>query len=99
MTRNIELEQVGVMLREDFLDDLGLSVPKFAESIGVTRQEVYKIIKGERKISPEMSIRFGVFFGMSSGFWHRLQSDYDLRLAKREQLENFELSIKPLEVA
>lgn len=87
------------MLKEDFLDDLGISVPKFAQAIGVTRQEIYKIIKGERSISAEMSLRFGLFFGMSAGFWHRLQNDYDLRLAKQQKLDQFKKTIKPLKVA
>ncbi len=99
MTEHIEIEPVGVMLKEDFLDDIGISVPKFAQAIGVTRQEIYKIISGDRKVSPEMSIRFGMFFGMSLGYWNRLQNDYDMRIAKREKLDQFKQSIKPMQVA
>jgi addiction module HigA family antidote len=65
----------------------------------LTRQEIYKIINGQRKITAEMSLRFGVFFGMSTGYWHRLQNDYDLRLAKQEKLEQFKKSIRPMEAA
>jgi plasmid maintenance system antidote protein VapI len=35
MTERLNIDTVGAMLKEDFLDDLKISVPKFARAIGV----------------------------------------------------------------
>jgi plasmid maintenance system antidote protein VapI len=43
-----------------------------------------------------MSIRLGLFFGMSDTFWLNLQRDYDLRLARRKSLDEFKANITPL---
>ena len=67
MTDMIEIEHPGVMLKEDFLDDLGVKPGTFARAIGVDRAAIKKIIDGKRAITPDMSLRFGLFFNMSVG--------------------------------
>ena len=71
------------MLKEDFLDDLGVKPGSFARAIGVDRAAIKKIIDGRRAITADMSLRFGLFFGMSSAFWLNLQKDNELRVATR----------------
>jgi plasmid maintenance system antidote protein VapI len=44
-----------------------------------------------------MSLRFGLFFGMSEGFWLNLQKDYDLRIARRDKLAKFSKTIRRYE--
>lgn len=92
----IEIEHPGVLLKEDFLDPLGIKPGTFARAIGVDRTAIKNIIDGRRAITADMSLRFGVFFKMSAGFWFNLQKDYELRLAKRDRLAEFEKSIEPL---
>jgi len=41
-----------------------------------------------------MSLRFGLFFNMSSGFWLNLQKDYELRVAKRDRLPELEMIVE-----
>ena len=67
-----------------------------AKSIGVDRTAIKNIIDGTRSISAEMSIRLGLFFGMSDMFWLSLQRDYDLRIARRKCLDEFKAKIKPM---
>ncbi|WP_233341588.1 HigA family addiction module antitoxin [Robiginitomaculum antarcticum] len=86
----IEIEHPGVMLKEDFLDDLGVKPGSFARAIGVDRAAIKKIIDGQRAITADMSLRFSLFFGMSEGFWLNLQKDYELRIAKRDKLPELE---------
>ncbi len=93
----IEIENIGVMLKEDFLDDLNIKPGTFAKAIGVDRAAIKNIIDGKRAITADMSLRFGLFFGMSAGFWLSLQKDYDLRIAKREKLAEFKNIIRPYE--
>jgi len=93
----IEIEHPGIMLKQDFLDDLGIKKGTFAKAIGVDRSSVQKIIEGKRAITAEMSMRFGLFFGMSTNFWLNLQKDYELRTAKRERLAEFKKTIQPFD--
>ena len=95
----IEIEHPGVMLKEDFLDDLGIKPGALARAIGVDRTAIKKIVDGKRAITADMSLRFGVFFDMSAGFWFSLQKDYELRTAKRERLAEFKKLIEPFETA
>jgi addiction module HigA family antidote len=92
----IDIEHPGVMLKEDFLDDLEVKSGTLAKSIGVDRTAIKNIIDGTRGISAEMSIRLGLFFGMSDTFWLNLQRDYDLRLARRKRLVEFKANVTPL---
>ncbi|MGA9658443.1 MAG: HigA family addiction module antitoxin [Asticcacaulis sp.] len=99
MSVHIELEHPGLMLKEDFLDDLGVKPGTFAASIGVDRAAIKAIIEGRRSITAEMALRFGLFFSTSPDFWLNLQKDYDLRKAKQERLVELTQTIKPLKVA
>jgi len=90
----IEIEHPGIMLKEDFLDDLGVKPGSFARAIGVDRAAIKKIIDGKRAITADMALRFGLFFNMSPGFWLNLQKDYELRIAKRDKLAELELVVE-----
>lgn len=95
----IEIEHPGVMLKEDFLDDLGIKPGTFARAIGVDRTAIKNIIDGKRAITADMALRFSLYFSMSAGFWLNLQKDYELRTAKRERLAELEKAIQPFEAA
>lgn len=92
----IDIEHPGVMLKEDFLDDLGVKPGTLAKTIGVDRTAIKNIIDGTRSISAEMSIRLGLFFGMSDAFWLNLQRDYDLRIARKNRFNEFKAHIIPI---
>ena len=91
----IEIEHPGLMLKEDFLDDLNIKPGTLAKAIGVDRAAIKKIIDGKRAISADMAIRFGLFFGMSTAFWLNLQKDYELRIAKRDRLSELQKTVRP----
>lgn len=95
----IPIEHPGQMLKEDFLDDLEIKPGRFAKDIGVDRAAIDRIIKGTRSITAEMSIRFGLFFGMSDTFWLNLQKDYEIRTARRERKAEFEKTVQPCQVS
>lgn len=92
----IEIEHPGVMLKEDFLDDLGIKPGAFAKAIGVDRAAIKKIIDGKRAISADMALRFSLFFNMSNGFWLNLQKDYELRIAKRDRYAELQKTVQPM---
>jgi len=41
------------------------------------------VIEGARPVDAELDLRLGRYFGMSEGFFLRLQDDYELLEAKR----------------
>lgn len=95
----IEIEHPGTLLKEDFLDDMGIKPGTLASAIGVDRTAIKNIIEGKRAITADMALRFGLFFNMSAGFWLNLQKDYELRIAQRENLAKFKKDILPYKAA
>ena len=58
----------GAMLKEDFLDPLGVSQYRLAQAIGVPARRINEIVHGTRRISADTALRLSRFFGMSDGF-------------------------------
>jgi addiction module HigA family antidote len=63
---------------KDEAEALGLSVAQFAKALGVSRQQLYRLINGECGITPEMAMRLELVVGSSADFWLRLQMNYEL---------------------
>ncbi len=99
VSKFIEIDHPGAMLKEDFLDDLDIKPGTLASAIGVDRTAVKNIIEGNRAISADMALRLGLFFNMSAGFWLNLQKDYEFRIAERENLDKFRKVVQPLDHA
>lgn len=95
VNKYIEVEHPGIMLKEDFLDDMNIKPGTFAKAIGVDRTAIKKIIEGRRAITADMALRFSLFFDMSASFWLNLQKDYELRIAERENLSEFKKVVQP----
>ena len=79
----LENEHPGVMLREDFLEPLGITPYKLAKDTGLSQIQVSEILRGRRSITPMTSLLLGKFFGMSPWFWLGLQNHYDVMEAQR----------------
>ncbi|MDN5927118.1 MAG: HigA family addiction module antitoxin [Hyphomicrobiales bacterium] len=73
-------------LVKDNIEELGLSVADAARGLGVTRQQLYKVIKSESSISPEMAVRLEKAFGGSADTWLRMQMNYDLARARERDI-------------
>ena len=43
---------------------------------------IYEVVRGDRAISADTTIRLGKYFGLPAQFWLNLQNDYDLRIAE-----------------
>ncbi len=68
----------GEILREDVLKSLGLSVSEAARRLGVSRQQLHRILACTHPITIEMALRIGKFAGNGPGLWLRMQQVYDL---------------------
>lgn len=70
----------GEILKEEFLDPMGISQYKLANDIGVPQTQISQIVHGKRSITPITAVRFGLYFGNTAEFWMNLQRDYDLEV-------------------
>lgn len=73
----------GALLREEFLEPMGLTPYRLAKNIGVPLTRITAILAEERAVTADTGLRLDRYFGMSEGYWLGLQQDYDLRQAKR----------------
>ncbi|MFC1824285.1 HigA family addiction module antitoxin [Thermodesulfobacteriota bacterium] len=68
----------GEVLREDVLPALGLSVSEAARRLGISRQQLHRILACTHPITTETALRVGKFAGNGPGLWLRMQQAYDL---------------------
>jgi len=76
----------GEILKEEFLDPLGITQVAFAAHIGVPLQRVNEIVRGKRGITPETAWIFSQALGTTPEFWMNLQNAYDLTSKRPEKL-------------
>ncbi len=74
----------GEMLLEDFLKPLGISQYRLAKEIGVPAQRISAIVAGKRAITADTDLRLCKYFGLSDGWWLRVQAHHDTEIAKIE---------------
>lgn len=70
----------GEVLKEDFLDPMGISQYRLAKDIGVDPRRISAIIQGKRSITADTALRLGRYFGIEPEFWMNLQAHYDLEV-------------------
>ena len=68
----------GEILREDVLPALGISVSEAARKLGISRQQLHRVLACTHPITTEMALRIGKFAGNGPGLWLRMQQAYDL---------------------
>jgi addiction module HigA family antidote len=74
----------GEILKAEFLDEIGLSQNQLANAIGVPSNRIHAIIAGTRGITADTDLRLCKFFGLSEGYFLRLQNAFDTFEAKRQ---------------
>jgi antitoxin HigA-1 len=90
MTTRLEPASPGEMLAEEFLNPIGMSKYRLAKTIGVPAQRIGDIIAGKRGITADTDLRLCRFFGLSDGWWLKLQAGHDTVMAKREMAAELE---------
>ena len=73
----------GEILSEDFLKPMEISAYRLAKDIRVPLTRITAILQGQRGITADTGLRLDRYFGLSEGYWMRIQLDCDLRDAKR----------------
>ncbi|MEW6053126.1 MAG: HigA family addiction module antitoxin [Nitrospirota bacterium] len=75
----------GEILKEEFLDPLGLSQSQLAKELDTTFRTVNEIVNEKRNISPEMAIKLSRYFGTTPELWLNLQNQHDLYAARQKK--------------
>jgi addiction module HigA family antidote len=84
----------GEILREEFMEPLGISINGLARDIDVPPNRISAIVAGKRAITADTALRLGKYFGVSPEVWLDLQSDYDLRILRRSTWPEIERKIR-----
>src|SRR5258706_8663471 len=84
----------GEILKREFLKEIGLSQNQLAQAIGVPGNRIHAIVNGLRDVSADSDLRLCRFFGLTEGYFLRLQNAYDTLQAKRRIADQL-AAIKP----
>jgi addiction module HigA family antidote len=74
----------GDVLLEDFLRPMAMSQTALAGAIGVPPRRINEIVLGKRAVTADTDLRLAKYWGLTPGFWLRLQIDHDLMKRRRE---------------
>jgi addiction module HigA family antidote len=74
----------GVILKAEFLDETGISQNKLAQANGVPPNRIHAIVNGTRNVTADTDLRLAKFFGLSEGYFLRLQNAFDTLEAKKK---------------
>jgi addiction module HigA family antidote len=89
----------GEILLEDFMKPMGITARQLAADIDVSPSRISEIVHGTRPITADTALRLGLFFSMEPRFWLNLQSEYDMRMAKRNLQNVIEPRIRVFQMA
>ncbi|VBB46431.1 HigA family addiction module antitoxin [Desulfatiglans anilini] len=97
MTKHDSLEPItpGKILREDFLEPLGISINQLSRDLSVPPNRISEIVNGKRAITADTALRLERYFGIEAQFWLNLQTQFDLRMMKRKIGADIEKRIIP----
>jgi len=70
---------VGDILKEEYLDPMGISAYRLAREIGVSTSLMSQILHGKTAISADVAWRLGQFFDTSAQYWLNMQASCDSR--------------------
>jgi antitoxin HigA-1 len=71
-------------LLEDVIAATGKTKVEIAELLGISRQQLYDILRERKPISPNIAARLGKMFGDGAAIWLRMQASYDAWHAERD---------------
>ena len=99
MTKLLDEIHPGEILLEDFMKPMGITARQLSADIDVSPSRISDIVHGTRPITADTALRLGLFFAMEPRFWLNLQSEYDMRVAKRTLQSQIEPRIRVFQIA
>ena len=74
----------GEILLEEFLQPMEISQNALARAVHVPPRRINEIVLGKRQVTADTDLRLTRYFGLSEGFFLRLQAEFDLMQKRRE---------------
>ena len=84
----------GEILKEEFIDPMGITQYRLAKDIGVSARRINEIVMGKRSITADTALRLGFYFKTSPNFWMNLQSGYDLETERDRSEEQIKRQVR-----
>lgn len=85
----------GEILREEYLEPLGMSVNALSKALHVPATRMNEIVRGNRGVTADTALRLARYFGTSERFWLNLQTEYELRQAQISKSQQVQKEVKP----
>ena len=79
----LENEHAGRLLVSELMEPLELTTAQLAAALQVPAEHISAVIEGKSSMDAELDLRLSRYFGLSEGFFMRLQIRYELLEAKR----------------
>jgi len=95
---NIRPIHPGEILKEEYLEPLGMSANALAKALHVPAPRVNDLVRQRRAVSIDTALRLARYFNTTAQFWLNLQNSYDLKIAQASKTK-IEKEILPLQVA
>ncbi len=95
---NIPIPHIGEILRDEFLEPLEITQNALAKAIKVPPNRINAIVRGQRGITADTDLRLTKYFGLSKGYFLRLQSNLEL-LQEGQKIESVLSNIVPFNQA
>ncbi|GAB2564503.1 HigA family addiction module antitoxin [Spirosoma aerophilum] len=84
MKRNLAPVHPGVILREEYIQERGLTITDVAKGLGIARANLSAIVNERAGISPELAVKLSEAFGNTAQFWVNLQKNHELWHAEKK---------------
>ncbi len=91
----IEITNPATSLLVDELEARGITRFAASAAMSVPKSRLTDIINGRKRISIDTALRVERFFGISANLWLGLQQDYELKLARQDNLPAIEQQVVP----
>lgn len=95
-TKKLQPIHPGEVLREEFINPMGMSQREFAEKIGVTHTRLNQVVNEKRSITADTALRLSKALGTTAEFWMNLQTRYDLDQTRDESGSRIDEEVRPL---
>ena len=89
----------GEMLREEFMEPLGISINGLALELHVPVTRISEIVNERRGITADTALRLARHFGTSADFWMNIQKEHELLLTRHKSWKTIERQVRRRTVA
>jgi len=85
----------GEVLREEYLEPLGITPYALAAALHVPRTRVERLVREETSVTADTALRLGRYFGTTPEFWLGIQARFDVETLQKG-LDDDIAAIEPL---